>query len=35
MFSQQIGTDKAYYRKAYKILFKEKYIVNLSKLFLG
>ena len=35
MLSQQIETDKVYHRKAHKILFKKKKIVNLSKFFLG
>ena len=35
MLSQQIETDKVYHQEAYKILFKKKFIVNLSKFFLG
>ena len=33
MVSQQIEADKIYNRKAYKILFKKKYLVDLSKFF--
>ena len=35
MRSKQIESDKAYHRKAHKILFKKNLIVNLSTFFLG
>ena len=35
MVSQQVETDKGYYCKAHKIFLRKRYILNLSKFFLG